>query len=210
MFAIAHSFMLEDEDLMRKIIAYTTNVRNLHVIYKDKTYKDFLKEAYAYDKPLKEDVYVVITPDMFLKPFLINLGSFGTNYERFKKVPYASDIIFCKEKEDLYDCGVVVLTKKDFKPVSPYDGDILLVDRHRGVIKALNRSESAGQEDFVLLVIKDKAEVFAIQIRRFMLNSMLTRMALIGENIKGFEIVYDRFPYIVVYRVKREDGSAGS
>ncbi len=202
-FAVAHSFISDDFNRVKKLISYVSNERELSIKYRDKTYKDFLIDVSKYSKPLRNRVYILLSPDLLIKPFIRNLGSYGTTLIPKNKL-IASDIHFCENEGNIKNCYLIKYDIKDksIEDLSINVASVFIYDRDNK--KILKEHLINPAYDYILFFIKDSENYYAVSIDKDLISSNIVRWMLLKEHPEDLCLIYDRFPLLVVYEVSNE------
>ncbi len=208
----AHSMMVYDEDKARNLIAFITNnyYRDYGTNIKTLTDTWNLKDkAYEYNEPLTKPVYVFIFGDMMGKTFIHNLGVFGMNiYD--ENVASVSTFTKCSDKGTFYNCGLFIIQKnteklnwsKEALAKNPPYKEIIFIRRTDLIVfkKVLYKNENYPH-DRMLEIIESKNGMYFVIANRKIKNSMLNRMFIFRDSFRNFELIFDDFPELVVYKV---------
>ncbi len=208
----AHSMMIYDEDKTRNLIAFVTNNYYRDYGKNIKSLKDTLElthKAYTYSKPLTKPVYIVLFPGIISKRVIHNLGVFGTNIHD-SNVPSVSVFTNCEDKIEYYDCGIFKIQKGtekiewsrySIKKNPPYK-EVIYV-RRTGLIryKRVIYKNPKYKYDRILEIIESSNGMYILIGNEKIKPSILNRMFVFADNFKNFKLIYDNFPYLVVYKV---------
>ncbi len=200
-YAVAHSFISKDEKKARNIIAYVSNNIELKEKFKDKDYKDFLKEAMNYRKPIKNNVYILLSPDLLMKPLIRQVGSYGTDLSpKFEAI--GSDIFFCERSSDIVDCGILTydIRNKKFIDIKADIDIIYFYDRNTK--RFTRKYHISSNKNFILFFIKDRKDYYAVVVDADLKNANLVKWFLLKRSSEQFELIYDNFPLVTLYKVK--------
>ncbi len=198
-YAVAHSLVLEDEGRAERIVSYVSNNRELDLRYRDRDYREFLRDAVSYGESLRNEVYVLLSPDLLMKPLIRQIGSYGTDREpEFRAI--GSEIYYCEQVGALVDCGIFVFDTERGTPIRlPADTfRVYVYDRDGGRLLSELPGSDGGR--FVLIFVKDKGRYYASLVERGFVNSNLVRWFLFRKS-SHMDLVYDNFPLVVLYRV---------
>ncbi len=201
LFAIAHSFLMSDEEKALNMLDYVSNERDLAFLYRGKNYKDFIKVAYEYKKPLKESVYILISPDLFVKRFIRQVGSYGTSIEpEYKTI--GSDIHFCKPNGAIQECGILRYDSKRMKPiyVEGKPNRVVVYDRNSSSLLKEHIIDPSSEE--ILLLVRNGDTYYATYIDVVVFDTNIVKWFFLKKHSDRLEVVHDNFPLLVVYRVK--------
>ncbi|NPA40703.1 MAG: hypothetical protein GXO18_00305 [Aquificae bacterium] len=200
MFAISHSFISDSEERARKLIAYTTNNLTLGLKYKEKSYKDFLADVEEYHLPPKNDVFVLISTTMFVKPLLREIGSYGSDLES-KYEAIGSIVYYCNERKEVIDCTDFIFDKNANLLTSKFKiGNYYLYDRDTGEL--IRRKEIRKNVGHNLYLIKSKGKYYSVILESGAEKTNMSRWFFFKESSDKFKLIYDGFPILVLYRVE--------
>ena len=201
MYSIAYSFMSTDEHTIKNIIAYVSNNIGLDRKYKEKDYKTFLKDATSYPEPIRQDVYILVSTDIFMKPLVRLMGSYGTIYTPVAK-PIGSEIYFCEEVGGVLDCGIISYDMINMKILS-LEGEIKAVFVYDRLLKKeLKKHMIDPFGIYNLYIIKSSGKYYSILLHNGMEKTNLSRWFLFRQIPEDFELVYDNFPLLSLYRIR--------
>ncbi len=205
LFFISHFFGLKDENKARNIVAFTTN--NHSRTYENITDLKQLKEKiYSYNESLSHPVYITITRKEFTNKYMLVIGAYT---EENKNVPVASSLLKCKTEEKYYNCYVFYLDKKtntikwkneEFQNKPPFK-KIILIDESILKLKTILYEDEANESNKTLEILKrDENNLYFSIIHKDFENTIINRMYFLKDNFKNFKLIYDNFPYLVVYK----------
>ncbi len=206
LFFVSHFFGLKDEDKAKNIIAFATN--NYLKEYEKITDVSALKQKiYSYNEKISRPVYVAITRKEFTNKYMLVIGSYS---EKNKEVPVASSLLKCKSGDEYYDCYFFNLDKKTniikwknekFENESPFK-KIILVDESTLKLKTTLFEDKNSKSNKTLEILKkDNDNLYFSVIHKDFENTIINRMYFLKDRFKNFELIYDNFPSLVVYRV---------
>ena len=201
MYSVAHTFISDNEQKARNIIAYVSNNRELLRKYANRGYKVFLKDAEAYSEPVRQPVYVLISANIFMKPLVRLMGSYGTRYYPLAE-SIGSEIYFCEEIGGVVDCDLISYDILNMKILS-LNGNIKNVyvyDRH--INKRLKTHQINTDGRYNLYLIKDMGKYYSILLHDGMEKTNISKWFLFKQLSGNFELVYDNFPILSIYRVR--------
>ena len=201
MYSVAYTFMSDNEKKARNIIAYASNNIELDRKFREKDYRDFLKDASSYSEPVRQDVYVLISTDIFMKSLVRLMGSYGTTHTPVAK-PIGSEIYFCEELGGVVNCGIISYDVLNMKILS-IKGDIKSVHLYdRSLRKELREHLINPSGAYNLYLIKNAGKYYSILLYDGMEKTNISKWFLFRQMSKNFELVYDNFPLISLYRVR--------
>jgi len=211
LYFFSHSLMIDDEKKSRNLIAFVTN--NLYKDYgkniKNLTDTWNLKDkAYKYGADLSKPVYVFLFGDIMQKTIIHNLGVFGTGiYD--PNVASVSVFQRCDLIKNIYNCGlfkarknkgIINWSKKSLQQNPPYKEVIYIKRGKNGIVRVLYENKNYPHDRMLEIIETPDGMYFLIGNRKIK-DTILNRMFIFGENFAYFKKIYDRFPYIVVYKV---------
>jgi len=192
---IAYAFM-SDEEKAHKLFACVSNREfDLKTFQRAKEiglYKALEEASKSCNPPRVYKTYLLITEDMLDKTGAISYLAFGKS-QRILKLPKCEPP-YC---EDWINQSSGFYVQKFNQSITEYEFK-KLVDVEGENIKeyAYNR-----QKGFVIYrVIKDEG-VYAFAVPENLEKSALITLYTIRKNREGFRLVYDNFPYAVVYEI---------
>ncbi len=195
LFAVAQSLMTPDEEYAYKLISLISN-NSVSFYYKDgMRADDFIPIVKSYKEPLKKEVYLMITPNLYAIPYIAQLGS----YKQFKRPPLSYGFRLCGFTGGALNCGDFLLRGNRitfFRPYPVYE--VVLIDYKTGKKEVLYKNEG-GILLFTLFKLSPNLYVYLPATKGFE-KTLLYRV--ITQKLKHFKKVYDRFPLLVLYRVQ--------
>ncbi len=198
-YSIARSLVTTDEEETYRFISFITNKRR--IFYKNLSFDEFLKAVRNYQKKPEKDIYIpLFEKSMFLSQFYM-LGMLGSDIKSFELPAYK---IFkkCDKDNDIFVCGKLFKLNKNLQLTflntkAKNISKIIIVSDERRVYKNWDKKGK-----LILQVrVKGKDAYFSF-IDPIFYKSVINRMYFLKENFKHFELVYDNFPYLTLYKVK--------
>ncbi len=205
LFFISHFFGLKDEEKARNTIAFATN--NLFKDYKNINNLDKLKEKiYSYNENLYHPVYISITQKEFTNKYMLVIGSYS---KENKNVPVSSFLLKCKTEKDFYDCFFFKMDKKtnfiewkkqNLQEKNPFYKIVLLDESKLKIKEVLFENKDEKSKKILEILKKDDRNVYFSIIHKDFENTIINRMFFYRDDFKNFKLVYDNFPYLVLYK----------
>ncbi len=200
-YSIARSLLTNSEKEAYKFVSFITN--NKYNTYSELSFEKFLKKVRKYTEKPKNDVYVLLNEKTLYYKDIYYLGMLGSNIKSFS-LPAFKYLGKCKEDDKWYNCQIISIKKEHLSykvKIKKAKSDI-----YRFVIKSegkkiaflWNKKGSTTAE-----VIIKGGNAYIVLINKQFEKSILNRMFILRDRFRNFSIVYDNFPYTVVYRVKR-------
>ncbi len=206
LFFISHFFGLKDENKAKNIVAFATN--HYFKEYKEITDVEKLKEKiYSCNETPSRPVYIAITRKEFTNKYMLVIGAYS---EKNKNVPVASSLLKCKTEEEYYDCYFMKLDKKTnsiewknekFEEELPFKKIVLIDESTLKLETVLAESKDEEKNKILEILKRDEEHVYFSIIHKDFENTIINRMYFLKDNFKNFQLIYDNFPYLVVYKV---------
>ncbi len=197
-YCIARSFITYSEEEAFKLISFITN--NKREKYKNLEFEEFRKKVFSYNEKSKNPVYIPIFNKYLYYQYLYMIGMIGSGKKEFN-LPAFKVFKECKKEGKIYNCGNILEIDKNLKINMLIKGNNI---KKIVAVKDKNRFglENNKEGNLILEIrIKDNKAYFTL-VENLFYKSIINRMYFLREKFKNFELVYDDFPYMVVYTLK--------
>ena len=197
-FAYARSMVTHDEEESYKLVSYVTNEVDLSGRYRDKTYKDFLKDALSYSRPLSSPVYVVTFREFTRMPAVLALGSLDIQpLENFTPLT----VVECASQKGNFRCPEFTVEGESIK-LSDSVSEAYFLDKEKDRFETLRQKTDPSPEDVIVVAVKNGGKFYQVITSRNLFETVIVRLFLGLKGFENFSLVYDDFPHGTVYRVK--------
>jgi len=212
-YAVAHSLMIYDEKKARNIIAFVTN--NLSRYYmpvkpKKEDLKKIRENAINYNEHLEKDVYVFLYPADINKEIILQLGVYGAE-EYIGDISLRRAFYKCLSEDEFFNCGRFEFHKfltifnwkdKSYEKNNPYaEVRYIELDRDGQILKKTMWENSDKSKRLILQFIRQKNDMFVFITDKKFAKSLFSRMAVAENDFRCFDLVYNGFPFVIVYKV---------
>ncbi|WP_456401053.1 STT3 domain-containing protein [Persephonella sp.] len=215
LYFIAHSLILYDETKSLSLISFITNnhykrygrdLKNLGDL------QELTREVYKYRKIPEKPVYVFLFGGMIQKAVIHNMGTFGTDIFD-EKTPSVSLFTECKKEEGYYDCpmlkfypanGAIEWNTEALAKNPPYKKIIFVRKKGGSYEKAVLYSNKNFPLNRMLEIVFEGDRVYILLINTLFEKTLLNRMFVYREDLRNFELFYNNFPFLVIYRAISE------
>ncbi|TAN43419.1 MAG: hypothetical protein EPN22_10115 [Nitrospirae bacterium] len=213
LYFIAKSLMTSGPESARRSIAFVTNTRWSDYPKDFGTLKSLHEQAMSYPHPPARPVYVMLDRAMTDYAFIQKLGFDETKSDN-GTFPLMSAPMRCVEIEQNsgdFDCrSVFVFDIKNLRISSPADKldvrsvyrEIIFIDRDNNLRREVGFNKASSSNKILELIYKDGILYFMV-VDMQAEHTIFHRMYSLKENFEKFELVMDRFPSLVVYKVNR-------
>jgi len=201
-YSIARSLITENPEESYRFVSFITN----HKIpqYNDLSFKKFLNTVKNYKKPPEKDVYVLINKKALFYYGMYQIGMIGSGKNSFR-LPAFKFFQECKKiSAGRFHCSFITVKRRplSFKTgINKKNSNI-----YRIVIKDGNRKISINwnkKGKLVAEVVLKGDKGYLILVDKDFANSIINKMFVLRDKFRHFTLVYDNFPFTVLYRVKR-------
>lgn len=197
-YCIARSFITSSEDEAFKLISFITNHKRKE--YKDLKFDEFRKKVSSYKRKPKNPVYILIFNKYLFYQYFYMIGMISSGKKEFN-LPAFKIFKECKKKGKIYNCGNILEIDGNLKVNMLVKGKNI---KKVVAVKDKKRFELENNKGGNLVLeirIKDSKAYFTL-VEKLFYKSIINRMYFLREKFKNFELVYDDFPYMVVYTLK--------
>ena len=207
MYAVAHSFSSRDPSYFKRIVSYITNTKGTDLLYKDKTYKDFISDVRKYTEEPERDVYVLVDSTIFTKSPISKLGNFGILGD--PKPVWNFSLNRCLNLIIKVVCPFGEVNLKTLEARFRIKIRRMVVyDREKGRV-IVERDVLPNPSLPTFYIFKWKNVYLSSVILPANERAVIVRMFFFKEKFDEFQLVHDNFPWVVIYKVKR-DGTHNS
>ena len=197
-YCIARSFITYSEEEAFKLISFITNHKREK--YKNLKFEEFRKKVFSYKEKPKNSVYIPIFNKYLYYQYLYMIGMIGSGKKEFN-LPAFKVFKECKKEGNIYNCGNILEIDENLKINMLIKGKNI---KKVVAVKDENRFDLENNKEGNLILeirIKDNKAYFTL-VETIFYKSIINRMYFLREKFKNFELVYDDFPYMVVYTLK--------
>lgn len=219
MYFIAKSLMTDNETEAKNSIAFISNNLTKDYLKKDTTLSGLAEKAYAYDGFPTNPVYVVIDRSMIEYSFIHKLGLESKQISD-DKFPLLNNPNKCRPlvpddplhgPGEKYDCRILTFDLAARKVSSFQEGlnildvyrEITFIDRNRSESELLHQNNKSTSDKTLQIILAKDANLYFMVADPLAKNSLLNRMYAMKGYFNNFMVVYDDFPHMVVYKMKR-------
>ena len=201
MYAVAHSFSSRDPSYFKQIVSYITNTKGTDLIYKDKTYKDFISDVRRYTAEPKRDVYVLVDSTIFAKSPISKLGNFGILGDPKPVWNFSLNRCLNLLVKVICPFGEVNLRTLEAR-FRIKIRKMVIYDREKGRV-IVERDVLPNPSLPTFYIFKWKNVYLSSVILPANERAVIVRMFFFKEEFDEFQLVHDNFPWVVIYKVKR-------
>ncbi len=199
MYSIARSLITYNEDEAFKLVSFITNHKKSY--YNNFSFNKFRSEVLSYKELPERDVYIPVFRKFLFYQYMYMLGMIGSKEKEFM-LPAYKILKKCKKEGKDFLCGKIIKVKDNG------DINLLLTGRNINRIVIINdiqrREIPYNKKGRYILQIRIKGKkAYYTLIEKIFFNSIINRMYFLKDNFKHFQLVYDDFPYVVLYKAKR-------
>lgn len=207
LYGVAHSSITPEEDRAYKMISYITNKQIKDYRHSNHTINNMLEDVANYKASPNKTVYYVVFKNMLLTNYM-HLTGFAGSKEKFPD-PLVSIHLKCDDPgQETCDCGLFSLNMatEDVKfineKVDALYRKVILVNRTKDMVKVLRDRKDAKTKNIIIVMFSDKTKPFYIIANELFEKTIMSRMFIFKEKFRHFDLIYDGFPNLVVYKVK--------
>lgn len=213
LYFMTRAFMTTDEQIARNLIAFiANNPANSYIKDIKHSGIDYvISVADKYDKDAKAPVYVTLNQYMLSMSVIHGIG---LNDEAIKtgKEKVFGDFFKCEpvgNEKEIFDCVYTAFHegKKDTLIRNDADAkraykEIYYIDRQVKTTSLINLNEQAPNNTVLYIIKAVNGDLYSLPVTEKARYSVYNRMFILGDKFHSFELVYDDFPFTVVYKVK--------
>ncbi|RMA93294.1 hypothetical protein [Hydrogenothermus marinus] len=217
MYSFANSMYTTNPKRTYKLISYLTNKGTKNLIKKNNLINikidEYLNLVDNYKEKPKKDVYIFIYGRDLHSDFIPMIGFAGTKIQKFQ-LPLVKSFYKCMEKDNLIKCPTFSynLENNTFLVKNQNISQVIFVDREKRIHKKVNflyelsnknQTNLINDKNLVLEIIKTKDnKYYELLVSDIFINTMIDKMFVKANKFKNFQLVYDNFPNLVVYKIK--------
>ncbi len=213
LYFIGKALMTPNEDEAKNIIAFITNnsAKSYINLIEQRGVSEILSAASSYNKNPSEPVYIYLTRYMLTFRLIHGVGLNNRDITE-GKIGAFSCLNKCEPIKDvngIFDCMSFAFNekakdtlvrnnvdaKKDFR-------EIHYIDRISNKKYLISLNNESANPTTLHIIKSQKGDIYFTTASAIAKNSLLNRMFTLKEQFKNFELVYDDFPYAVVYKVR--------
>lgn len=199
-FLFSKSMTEKDDEKAFRIISYTSS----NIVKGKITPEELYEKAISYNnKPPVEDIYVLITNDMLRMSPIYLIGGIETNE------PLVWFSTKCSEQQDgWYNCMLIQFNVNNFN----FKGDANIVRRiteYKKIIfvnhdngKTIVLNEVPDGKDRVVLFVYKGGDLYYYDVYGKAYRTLLYRLYFSTEKFRHFELVLNKFPQFVIYKLR--------
>ncbi|MGO9613020.1 MAG: STT3 domain-containing protein [Dissulfurispiraceae bacterium] len=213
LYFISHSLMTNDEDRAAQEISFLTNKRTEDYLKEDTTLAEVKQQISLYKLPPLNPVYVVIDELLLTREYLYMIGIDRQKIEKsmtpLLRVAHGCDNLKSASAHQ-YDCSIFkfndtsmdIVSSNGQSDVKKIFREAVYIDRSSHTVKPLFHNDKSSSEKQLQIIRTKERNIYFMIADPLILESILNRMYTLRDNFRNFELVYDDFPYMVVYRAK--------
>lgn len=213
LYFMTKAFMTKEEEEAKNLIAFITNYPANSYLndIRQKGIEAVLIDAAKYSKDNRVPVYIYLN-QLILSMRIVH--GIGLNDEAVKKdtEKVFGDLFKCEpvsNEKEIFDCVYTAFHdgKKDTLIRNNADvkrayREIYYIERQTKALSLISLNENAPNNTALYIIKAVNGDLYSIPVTERARHSVYNRMFLLADKFKNFEIVYDDFPYTVVYKVK--------
>ncbi len=212
-YSIANSLYTNSYERSYKLISFITN--NYFYQYNEMSFKDFNKKINKYNKPPKNDIYLIFYKNLPFEVSTTRIGVYGTKIKNFE-IPMVKNISKCEKLEkNRWNCGDFIFDDKNYIIIWSSDLNTsqkkinivgtYFIDRNKNILKELGfKLYNLSSKNLILEIEKIENKLYFSYITETFFDTVFNKLYFLNSTTKYFQKIYDRFPYFVIYRVKEK------
>lgn len=213
LYFIAKSLMTSEAETAKKAIAFATNNKAADYLRTGTTLQELNERITSYTDSPNRPVYVAVDSSMVDYSFIKKLGLFEIQSDN-GTLPLMTQPMSCAYPETVkgifncrsmfdFDIGTFEVLPLPAKPdIKDIYREIVFINRDSSTIKKIWYNKRSSSDKTLELIYKHGALYFMI-VDNQAKETIFHRMYSLRAKVENFELIMDRFPSLVVYRVIR-------